>query len=491
MPVSPLATNFYADWRQQARSTFLREGSPVPERLLQIVWHHQRLLRDQLKTLDGKTVRVLHPGFWNHEAGPDFRGAVLQIGEDHAKSGDVEIDLRSEGWRDHGHDKNPNFANVLLHVVWETDDTRGISAPTLALKPYLDSPINELGLWLGSDSAQKFPLASMGQCCAPLGELSEEKLSELLQQAASVRLQRKANDFQARARQVGWEQSLWEGIFRALGYKQNVWPMRRLAELLPNADLGTLNSENSAFPVPRSALSWQAWLLGMSGLLPTQPEEKENEFYLREIWNIWWREQHLASDSILPKSLWRFNGMRPANFPQRRLALVSHWLADEKFFSKLENWFVEKTSSPLNSLLKFLQVEDDEFWSRHWTFRSPRLPRPQPLIGAARVSDLAVNVILPWFWQRAVIGKNEELRQRAEQIYFDWPAAEDNSILRLARQRLLGGIKRRRLPSAAAQQGLLQIVKDFCENSNAICADCRFPDLVRSWNLTDSVAARL
>ena len=40
----------------------------------------QRLLRDQLMTLDGETVRVLHPGFKNHEAGPDFRGAVVQIG---------------------------------------------------------------------------------------------------------------------------------------------------------------------------------------------------------------------------------------------------------------------------------------------------------------------------------------------------------------------------------------------------------------------------
>jgi hypothetical protein len=28
---------------------------------------------------------------------------------------------------------------------------------------------------------------------------------------------------------------------------------------------------------------------------------------------------------------------------------------------------------------------------------------------------------------------------------------------------------------------LLQIVRDFCEHSNALCESCRFPELVRSW----------
>ncbi|MEO7297927.1 MAG: DUF2851 family protein [Verrucomicrobiota bacterium] len=474
MTVSPLQKKFYAAWRaQQGSFASLREASsPLPERLLQIIWHHQRLLRDQLKTLDGKTVRILHPGFWNHEAGPDFWGAVLQIDGEAAVTGDVEIDLREEGWRQHGHEGNPNFANVILHVIWETEGAPQLVTPTLALKPFLDAPLNELCLWLGSEGAQKFPAQSAGQCCAPLRDLLPEKMDALLQEAAGVRLQVKANDFQARARRAGWELALWEGIFRALGYKQNIWPMQRLAEVLPRA-----------FGKKTTPLFWQAWLLGVGGLLPTQPEKTGTEIYLREIWDIWWRERDSLSDVTFPRSVWRFHGMRPANLPQRRLALASHWLADLKFFSKLEKWFLAPTASPLSSLSKLLQIKDDEFWSWHWTFRSARLAQPQLLIGTARITDLAINVILPWFWMRAVAGKNEKLRERAEQIYFAWPAGEDNSILRLARQRLLGGLARRRLPTAAAQQGLLQVVKDFCAHTNALCTDCRFPDLVRSWNL--------
>ena len=96
------------------------------------------------------------------------------------------------------------------------------------------------------------------------------------------------------------------------------------------------------------------------------------------------------------------------------------------------------------------------------------------------LTDLAVNVILPWFWARATAGKNETLQHVAEHRYLAWPVAEDNAVLRLARQRLLGDASKRNFKTAAAQQGLLQIVRDFCNQSNAVCADCRFPELVRA-----------
>jgi hypothetical protein len=93
---------------------------------------------------------------------------------------------------------------------------------------------------------------------------------------------------------------------------------------------------------------------------------------------------------------------------------------------------------------------------------------------------LAVNVILPWLWVRAGAGKNGKIQREVERRFFAWPAAEDNSILKLARQRLLGTSSGCVLKSAAAQQGLMQIVRDFCEHSNAICENCRFPELVRA-----------
>ena len=474
--VCGIASNLYSDWRSQSRVAFaLRDaGEPVPsERVLQQIWAHQRLKRDRLKTLDGRPVRVLHPGFWNHEAGPDFRNAIVQFGSASARSGDVEVDLHPAGWRGHGHDRNPAYQKVILHVVWDGAPNEDCPLPTLALKSRLDAPLNELSSWLGDDT----PGLLAGQCSAPLRDLPEPMLLEVLQQAALIRLQRKAGEFAARARQAGWEQSLWEGSFAALGYKQNLWPMRRAAELLPRL----LAPESKK---PGDVLALQARLLGVSGLLPVELSRAQAgvDDYLRRVWDRWWREREAFAEFILPREIWRFHGLRPANHPQRRLALAAHWLAAGDLPDKLERWFT--ATIPDNklegSLLKILRVKTDAFWSRHWTFRSPEMSKPQPLLGARRATDLAMNVILPWFWMRAVAGKNASMQQIAEHRYFAWPKAEDNAVLRLARRRLLGGAHTLVLKTAALQQGLLQIVRDFCEHSNALCENCRFPELVKS-----------
>ena len=361
--------------------------------------------------------------------------------------------------------------------------------PTLAISDKLDAPIAELGLWLENDSPRVLPENLRGQCCVVLRELDETRQGKILAAAARIRFQAKAEQFRARARHAGWEQSLWEGLFRALGYKHNVWPMQNLAE-------GRSRWGRGADP----AFGLQARLLGLSGLLPVElprlrpacrgfgaasaRAQTVNDDYVRKLWDCWWRERDEFSDSILPRAVWKFHGLRPANHPQRRLALAAHWLADKNLIQKLEDWCIaEMPDQKLSdSLRKVLEVERDEFWSWHWTFRSTRLKKPQPLLGDARVTDLAVNVILPWLWTRAVEGRNEKIRQIIEHRHAVWPLAEDNSILKLARQRLLGAGRSRALRGAAAQQGLIQITRDFCGHSNAVCAGCRFPELVRDWS---------
>jgi len=475
MGVAGTDSNFYARWRAQNEARLFlgeRDAAHPPERLLQSIWLHQRLRREQLQTLDGQPLRVLHPGFWNRAAGPDFHGAVLQFGQEPARSGDVEIDWVPGNWQAHGHQGNPAFAGVILHVVWDGSPPATHPVPALALEKFVDTPLAEIQQWAGTGAAQDWPAALQGACCAPLAELAPEQITELLHQAARVRFERKARELEARARASGWEQALWEGLFRALGYKQNIWPMQRLAELLPR-----LQNPSG------SVAAWQARLLGVAGLLPPDISGAGPEEYLRKLWDHWWRERESLSDVVLPRNLWRFNGLRPANQPQRRLALAAHWLSTKDFLPRLERWFTAEKAeaAPAVSLLACLQAPEDDFWSWHWGLRTPRLDRPQPLLGATRVTDLAVNVILPWFWMRAQAGRNEPLRKMAGELYRAWPAAQDNALLRLARRRLLGRGGSAGISSAAGQQGLLQIIRDFCGHSNDICADCQFPGLVRGF----------
>ena len=258
LKVSIVQDNFYARWRVQCGIVMaLREDQESPpERLLQAIWRHQRLLREQLRTLDGQTVRILHPGFHNLEGGPDFRQAVIQFGDSPARQGDVEVDVLSNGWRAHGHDRNPAFENVVLHVVWESERAAAGARPLLRLCDFLDAPLGELSLWLGSESEQVFPEDTRGKCSPLLSSLPTERLLDLLRQAAFVRLRSKAALFQARARQAGWEQSLWEGLFRALGYKHNVGILQNTTPLAAGRVESLRGSSTHPLNSGRSCARW-------------------------------------------------------------------------------------------------------------------------------------------------------------------------------------------------------------------------------------------
>jgi hypothetical protein len=466
----------YETFRLQdgVRSLRLEEGPEKrpPEKLLQAIWYHQRVFREALATVEGLKVRVLHPGFWNHGGGPDFQNAVIQIGQEAPLSGDVEIDLTTQGWVQHGHAKNNAFSKVILHVVWDEPTAPQRDLPTLCLRPFLDSSLEELDLSLGL-GADDWPMSLFGQCCGPLQDLAEDKAVKLLQQAAWSRFLSKSEELKIKSRQVGVEQALFEALFRALGYKQNIWPMQRLGELVP-----------LIAQVKPNLLTWQALLLGVAGLLPSQlPGDCTSNVYLRSLWDIWWREREVFRQHILPSQVWEFYGLRPANYPQRRLALAAHWLHRGSFVEQLQDWVLQAKPGPasLRTLSEVLSPHRDGFWSHHLTFRSIPRKLPIELIGPARVTDLAVNVILPWFHMRAEAGGNKELQKTIANLYFSWPKGEDNALLRKARMRLWGTRAVNFPASAATQQGVIQIVRDFCEHSNALCEKCPFPGKVREW----------
>ena len=122
----------------------------IDEHFVQTVWNEQRFFDFDLKSIDGRSIQVLKPGFWNSDEGPDFVHAELLIdGDLHA--GDVEIHINSSGWYNHKHHLDPRYNRVILHVVYLNDDinlrTRlqnGKRIPTLEILNRLDAPIGDL-----------------------------------------------------------------------------------------------------------------------------------------------------------------------------------------------------------------------------------------------------------------------------------------------------------------------------------------------------------
>ena len=475
-----------AQVHEGAASEMFQDGGPPPERWLQQVWRHQRVQRSGLRLASGEPIRVLHPGFWNREAGQDFRGAVVQFGDEAPRTGDVELDLFTSGWRDHGHAVNAGFRNVILHVVWDEADADKSRPPVIALKPFLDAPLPELATWLDLEAERTLPDNVPGKCSELLRDFTPEQLHELLIQAARLRRERKAAELAARARLIGWDSALWEGMLAALGYKHNAWAFRRLAELapLPNQSHGA--GAISAPPHPTHPIAVEAHFLGLAGLLPHELPRRADP-HLGALWDCWWRERDAMQDWILPPSMWRLGGIRPANRPERRLALAAWWRGQTELPVKLDAWIrasagraPRQTARELLLLLAPPESDPVPYWTRHWTLRSGVLATPQPLLGQPRVTDLAINVILPWLWARTGAGADRpDLRSVVDACWECWPASEDNAVLRLARQRLFGAVRPRIPTRAVMQQGLLQITRDFCDHAGALCVECQFPKSLR------------
>jgi hypothetical protein len=342
----------------------------------------------------------------------------------------------------------------------------------MCIQHALDSSVGELAFWLGVQP-KACPEGLAGKCSGPLKGLGEPAVRAILKQAGQARLRRKAEQLQARARQAGWESALWEGLFAALGYKRNVWPMRRLAQLRDAVCAGHGAGE--------PALHIQARLFGIAGFLPAEVERSSaGSGYLQSLWQVWWRESAQFREHVFTPGFWNLGGTRPANHPQRRIALAAHWLAAKSLPERLQNWLERQVESPdlFRSLAEILEPPADDFWGRRATFRSAPGKAPQQLLGEQRLTDLAMNAVLPWLYVRACAGANERLASTAEARYLLWPSGEDNAVLRLARDRLFRGISAKFLKSAAEQQGLMQIVSDFCNHSNAACEKCLFPELV-------------
>ena len=106
------------------------------EAILQYVWKQTLYNNLELKTTDGQIVTVVHHGEFNHDAGPDFFNAKIQIG-DTLWAGNVEIHLLSSDWKKHGHHNDSLYDSVVLHVVEKNDEnivrTNGTQIPTVEL----------------------------------------------------------------------------------------------------------------------------------------------------------------------------------------------------------------------------------------------------------------------------------------------------------------------------------------------------------------------
>ncbi|HEX8295228.1 MAG TPA: DUF2851 family protein [Chthoniobacteraceae bacterium] len=431
----------------------LRVARTYGEIELQARWFAGEFGRE-FTTLGGERVSVVQFGIWNRESGPDFAEAAIVLNGAEPVRGCIELDPDARDWERHGHAQNPAYENVVLHVFTQqsgaecfTRTARHRNVPQVLLE--LDR--------LGGDPPNPQPTAKPGRCLAPLADLTETKVRDVLFGAAQFRLRRKASALKRLRELHGADEALYQALAGTLGYKSNKLPFTLLAQRLP---LKLLRKRDAT-----------AMLFGVSGFLPRTdlgafaPDTRQ---YLRKLWQKWWPRRGEFERLEIAAEHWSLSGQRPANHPQRRLAalgaIVREWPKIRALAKRCD----------AKAIGEFFRNLTDEYWDFHYTVNSKTSPRRMALIGESRVTEMLANVFFP-----IAIGADEARWSEFRELR----ASLANRRAEIAALRLFGEspLSRELLRRAAMQQGLLQIYEDFCMRDASDCERCRFPQQLARW----------
>ena len=419
----------------------------------------------KLRTLAGSSVKVIHTGARNSGDGPDFLNAVIVIESPgqprRIVSGDIEMHLRVPDWFAHGHDANPAFASVILHVV---EDACGLTeiagAPVLEFLP----PPHRRG-------TPKNAEAQKGR-----GIRSGRDLAALLDSLGDARLEERAAAMEGDIAVIGPEQALFEALFRGLGYTRNMTAFQEVARLFPIQTLRGLaeGGQNDETRVARLT----GLLFGTAGLLPSQRDRAAQgrlledapasdgfrarlfaDDYTARAEAEWARHPGLES---LPRGSWQTFRVRPDNHPVRRMGvaveMMRPWLMGPELPETLRRIVIEGVTprETATRLIETLTIPPMGYWASHRDFGLARRGEPSALLGRGRALDMLATAVLPFLLAVADLESDIELERRTRDVYTVLPNPGESDAARRARHLLagIGGEATTRL-SARRYQGFL------------------------------------
>ena len=331
-------------------------------------------------------MQVLHPGFRNFGAGPDFTNARLLINEVEWV-GTVEMHTHTSDWLAHRHQHDRAYENVVLHVVWQDDRTAnnrridradGTPLPTLELHSLIDPALLSRYALL-TDSPAPIPCADQFRTVSPL------TVTSMLDKAMLQRLERKAANVRAVFEQTNgdWEETAYRLLATNMGFNVNADPMAQLSRTVP------LKAMLKHRDVPLQA---EALLFGTAGLLPIdEPEGTATDEYVQTLQREYrfMASKYNLTDKQVTVHAWKWGRLRPANFPTLRLAQLARLVTHH---ASLFSLFVG--TSEAARLLKALQVVPSAYWQTHYRF-GKITEKPAPALGQNSAENIVINTVVP------------------------------------------------------------------------------------------------
>ncbi|MFD2256388.1 DUF2851 family protein [Luteolibacter algae] len=430
-----------------------------PELELQALWFAGSFGRE-FKLKDGRSLRIIQFGEWNHGPGPDFTHAAIEIDGCHY-TGDLEIDSCTSDWESHGHSTNPAFANTILHVAFQpTLREMFVRTSNHRLVPELMITPNQLTEALRLPSRDT-AIAIPGRCVQPLRKMSQLGIERLLREASLHRASLKAARFLRTVEAHDFDSALFQATAEVLGYGGNSLPMKLLSQRAPVKMLRA------------NPLHSETILLGTAGFLDAglylrAPEDTRE--YLSRLWETWWKIRPKHEPPTNSCSAWRTSGQRPANHPHRRVgalaALVDKWPTYRKL--------ALATPFSVKPMVDFLQELTHDFWTFRHTLTSAKSNKPISIFGKNLAMELCANQLIPLALHEKRFTFHNYFKHRHSTI---------NQKLKRCGIRLFGSEEASRpyLRRLSHQQGMLQIYSDFCLEDFSDCENCPFPEQLLQW----------
>lgn len=432
----------------------------LTEKLIASIW--QRQLVTNLVTDTGERLQVVYPGRTGNMGGCDFRDAVFIVNHE-TIIGDIEIHVKSSQWQNHGHNRDPRYNNIALHIVWWHDSQtptllqNGKVIPTVSLSSFVKYPPDELSNQANRDVR---PLA----ICNEVKYDAVDRLSKLLSEAGEEWFIAKKASFCKALGEKNAGQVLYRGIARALGYAPNAEPCEELTDRLPLDILETIEAGDN--------VTRQALILGTAGLLPSQ--QQWCRYPLNEGDEIVELERRWRSFDItetMEKSDWCFFRVRPHNFPTRRLIALSYLIARYDKTGLLSGIVKLLAGVPPGAAHRWLEngliIAGQGYWRNHFDFGIVT-NKSLALIGCEKASEIVINAILPFACAWGEVSGELGLMRRSMEVYRSYTGLRDNELTRHMKQQLQ--LRQEVHLSARQQQGLIHIFRTYCHRRN--CAEC-------------------
>ncbi len=446
-------------------------GTAIPEQIVQSMWFDQQFATEGLCTHKGDPLKILSPGWWNRNEGPDFKDAQIELrGE--IRQGDIEVHLDHASWIGHGHHIDARYDNVLLVAVLQTKppkvlpvSSEGRAIPCLLLGNFLLEDMASLAQRLPLNPLTEDATLARGFCASVAQAYGAERVKTFVRQAGEWRLLNKSRLLRERIERSGPDQGLYEAIMTACGYSRYKQHFRVVSQQLPYDRVRQLAGQD--------AMLVEAACLQLAGLLPNElPKGTSAVPHFARLRAL--RRDELGGLRSLPL-VWKRLGVRPNNYPERRMAgaarLIARTSKDGLAATLGAIWKTDTKPLERRRMFEALFPRPMGFWADHCSWTGKRLAKPTALIGAARIRSIIGNVFIPYGLALARQHRDLEAEQRVFEFFTAFPKEAENRIVSTMVPRVFGDRPPKRI-NFQMQQGLLQVYQDHCE-PNPSCRNCR------------------